>query len=144
MKKQRRRQHVADIRRLPARRRAEAAVAAAVERAARTEPQAVRPGTIYADGTWEPVRVPLPTYVTAPVIRRPPARVVSVDAEGPWTSGDLADLMSGFRGRPGVNAMTTFSSRALADFSDGDTPEDPPAAQGGSTAARPRPRAVNE
>jgi hypothetical protein len=111
-KERRRRQHVADIRRLAARRRAEAAVAAAVERAAWTEPQAVRPGTIYADGTWEPVRVPLPTYVTAPVVRRPPARVVSVDAEGPWTSGELADLMSGFRGRPGVNAMTAFSSRA--------------------------------
>jgi len=140
----RRRQHVADIRRLVARRRAEAAVAAAVEREARTEPQAARPGTIYADGTWEPVRVPLPTYVTAPVVRRPPARVVSVDAEGLWTSGELADLMSGFRGRPGANAVTAFSSRAPACVSDGDTAEDLPAAEDGSTAARPRPRAVNE
>jgi hypothetical protein len=140
----RRRKHVADIRRLAARRRAEAAVAAAVERAARTEPKAVLPGTIHADGTWEPVRVPLPTYVTAPVVRRPPARVVSVDTEGLWTSGDLADLMSGFRGRPGVNAMTAFSSRRPASFSDGDTAEEPPAAQDGSAAARPRPRAVNE
>src|SRR5262249_54612735 len=139
----RRRQHVADIRRLVARRRAEAAVAAAVEREARTEPQAARPGTIYADGTWEPVRGPLPTYVTAPAVRRPPARVVSVDAEGLWTSGELADLMSGFRGRPGVNAVTAFSSRAATGFSDGDTAEDLPA-EDGSTAARPRPRAVNE
>jgi hypothetical protein len=144
LKEWRRRQRIADIRRLAARRRAEAAVAADVERAARTEAKAVRPGTIYADGTWEPVRVPLPTYVTAPVVRRPPARVVSVDAEGRWTSGELADLMSGFRGRPGVNAVTAFSSRAPASVSDGDTAEDLPAAQDGSAPARPRPRAVNE
>jgi hypothetical protein len=169
LKAWRRRQHVADSRRLAARRQAEAAVAAAVERAARTERQTVRPGTIYADGTWEPMRVPLPTYVTAPVVRRPPARVVSVAAEGPWTSGELADLMSGFRSRPGVNAMTAFNSRAPqplpgrvaqspgragrspgrtgeppAAFADGGAAEDLPAAQDGSAADRPHPWAVNE
>jgi hypothetical protein len=162
LKERRRRQHVVDIRRRAARRRAEAAVAVAVERAARTEPQRARPGTIYADGTWEPVRVPLPTYVTAPVVSRPPVRVVSVDAEGSWTSGELADLMSGFRGRPGINTMTAFSGHARrpllgqvarspgragespARFSAGDAADDLPAAQDGSTTDTPRPRAVNE
>ena len=68
----RRRQRAADMRQLAARLRAEAAVAAAVEQAARAEPQAVRPGTIHADGSWEPMRIPLPTFVTAP-IRAPAA-----------------------------------------------------------------------
>ena len=189
----RRRQHAVDLRRLAARRRAEAAVAAAVEQAARAAPQAVRPGTIHADGSWsvscliasifrdadgswEPMRIPLPTYVTAPVVRRPPARVVSVDAEGAWTSGQLTDLMSGFRGQPAVNASAAFSSRAPqawpgqvaqstgpggtapgrterspgragespTRFPAGDAGDDLPAAQDGSTADRPRPRAVNE
>ena len=172
----RRRQHAVDLRRLAARRRAEAAVAAAVEQAAWAAPQAVRPGTIHADGSWEPMRIPLPTYVTAPVVRRPPARVVSVDAEGAWTSGQLTDLMSGFRGQPGVNASAAFSSRAPQPwpgqvaqstgpggtapgrterspgragesptrFPAGDAGDDLPAAQDGSTADRPRPRAVNE
>jgi hypothetical protein len=165
-----------DLRRLAARRRAEVAVAAAVEQAAWAEPQAVRPGTIHADGSWEPMRIPLPTYVTAPVVRRPPARVVSVDAEGAWTSGQLTDLMSGFRGQPGVNASAAFSSRtpqpwpsqvaqstgpggtapgrtvlspgraeeSPTRFPAGDADDDLPAAQDGSTADRPRPRAVNE
>jgi hypothetical protein len=172
----RRRQHAVDLRRLAARRRAEAAVAAAVEQAAWAAPQAVRPGTIHADGSWEPMRIPLPTYVTAPVVRRPPARVVSVDAEGAWTSGQLTDLMSGFRGQPGVNASAAFSSRAPqawpgqvaqstgpggtapgrierspgragespTRFPASDAGDDLPAAQDGSTADRPRPRAVNE
>ncbi|HEY8114246.1 MAG TPA: hypothetical protein VII16_15555 [Actinomycetes bacterium] len=172
----RRRQHAVDLRRLAARRRAEAAVAAAVEQAAWVAPQAVRPGTIHADGSWEPMRIPLPTYVTAPVVRRPPARVVSVGAEGAWTSGQLTDLMSGFRGQPGVNASAAFSSRAPQPwpgqvaqstgpggmapgrterspgragesptrFPASDAGDDLPAAQDGSTADRPRPRAVNE
>jgi hypothetical protein len=176
LQERRRRQRAADMRRLAARLRAEAAVAAAVEQAVRAEPPAVRPGTIHADGSWEPMRIPLPTYVTAPVVRRPPARVVSVDAEGAWTSGQLTDLMSGFRGQPGVNAITAFSSRAPKPllsqvaqstgpagtsagrtarspgragesptrFPAGDTGDDLPAAQDGSTADRPRPRAVNE
>lgn len=154
LEERRRRQHAVDIRRRTARRRAEAAVAAAIERATSTKPQAARPGTIHADGTWEPVHVPLPTYVTAPAVRRPPTRVVSVDADGAWTSGELTDLMSGFRGRPGVNAVAAFSSRTAqsfggagesrARFFERDTAEDLPASENGSTAERSRRRAVNE
>jgi hypothetical protein len=146
---QKRRDQAIAVKRAELRRRAEAAVARSTERAAaRSEPPRARPGTIHADGTWEPVRIPLPTYVTAPVVRRPPpARVVAVDGAGAWTSGHLTDLMSGFRGRPGVNAVTAFSSGAQQHAgqtawveADGDvTGRDVPSGE-----QPPRPRAANE
>ncbi|HTY73420.1 MAG TPA: hypothetical protein VMI11_13510 [Actinomycetes bacterium] len=40
------------------------------------------------DGTWEPVPVPLPTYVLAPKAPRS-VRVIDLTAPGAWTSGHL-------------------------------------------------------
>ncbi len=40
--------------------------------------------------TWEPVPVPLPTYVTAPKARRS-IRTIDLDTPGAWTSGRLAE-----------------------------------------------------
>jgi hypothetical protein len=143
-----RRDRAIALKRGEVRRGAEAAVAHASDRAAaRSEPNRARPGTIHADGTWEPVHIPLPTYVTAPVVRRPPARVVAVDGTGAWTSGHLTDLMSGFRGRPGVNAVTAFSSGAQqADPTTRlEAGRDVTVARDESLAEQPpRPRAANE
>jgi hypothetical protein len=47
-----------------------------------------RPVLINPDGTWNPIPLPLPTYITAPVVDRPAARVIDVSATGmAWTSG---------------------------------------------------------
>jgi len=55
----------------------------------RAEPPS-RPVLVNPDGTWNPIPLPLPTYVTAPVIDRPAARVIDVSASGAaWTSGRL-------------------------------------------------------
>ncbi len=43
-----------------------------------------------ADGTWEPVPVPLPTYVTAPKARRA-IRTIDLATPGAWTSGRLTE-----------------------------------------------------
>jgi hypothetical protein len=49
-----------------------------------------RPVLVNPDGTWNPIPLPLPTYVTAPVVDRPAARVIDVSATGvAWTSGRL-------------------------------------------------------
>jgi hypothetical protein len=57
----------------------------------RDEPVEASPaGT--ANGTrWEPVPVPLPTYVSKPVVQRPAARVPVVDLTKPgaWTDGEV-------------------------------------------------------
>lgn len=55
----------------------------------RAEPPG-RPVLVNADGTWNPIPLPLPTYITAPIVDRPAARVIDVSASGAaWTSGRL-------------------------------------------------------
>lgn len=49
-----------------------------------------RPVLVNPDGTWNPIPLPLPTYLTASVVDRPAARVIDVSATGAaWTSGRL-------------------------------------------------------
>ncbi|MCI0686541.1 MAG: hypothetical protein L0Y54_04790 [Sporichthyaceae bacterium] len=47
-----------------------------------------RPVLVNPDGTWNPIPLPLPTYITAPVVDRP-ARIIDVSATGSWTSSRL-------------------------------------------------------
>jgi hypothetical protein len=47
-----------------------------------------------ADRAWEPVPVPLPTYVSAPRAPRS-VRIIDLTAPGAWTSGRLADQPEG-------------------------------------------------
>ena len=55
----------------------------------RPEPPS-RPVLVNPDGTWNPIPLPLPTYITAPVVERPAARVIDVSATGmAWTSGQF-------------------------------------------------------
>jgi hypothetical protein len=49
-----------------------------------------RPVLVNPDGTWNPIPLPLPTYITAPVVDRPAARVIDLSPTGmAWTSGRL-------------------------------------------------------
>ncbi len=97
-----RRARMADARRAEARRRAEAIVAAAPPASAERRQ---RPALVNPDGTWQPVKIPLPSYVTAPVAGagRRDSRPIVLGAYGSWTRRRMGDLMRHSRtagGRP--------------------------------------------
>ncbi|HKA68450.1 MAG TPA: hypothetical protein VKG85_04940 [Actinomycetes bacterium] len=88
-----------------------------------------RPVLVNPDGTWNPIPLPLPTYITAPVVDRPAARVIDVGATGAaWTSG-------GFRSEPiqpePAPAETAASELAGPSADDQDVSLDQPAAVNG-------------
>ncbi|WP_406202392.1 hypothetical protein OH807_24045 [Kitasatospora sp. NBC_01560] len=80
--------------------------------------------------SWEPVPVPLPTYVTAPVAPRV-TRGLDLSAPGTWTAGRPVDGR-GAEGRGGEGRAAEGRTTPLFDQY-----AEPPAAEG-------RPRAANE
>jgi hypothetical protein len=73
------------------------------------EPEPVR------ENTWEPVDVPLPTYVNKAKAPRV-ARKIDLTVPGSWTSGRLEPSRSyELPSRPPAVAETTESSRAEAE-----------------------------
>jgi hypothetical protein len=69
-----------------------------------------------ADGDgWEPVPVPLPTYVTAPVARRP-IRTIDLTTPGAWTDSAQVDARpAGGPADPGSPETAAASRRAVND-----------------------------
>lgn len=69
---------------------------------------------------WDPVPVPLPSYVTAPVARRP-SRVIDLTTPGSWTAAPPAD------GGPAAEAGGTGDDREQAAAAEPSRPSRPPA-----------------
>jgi hypothetical protein len=56
--------------------------------AAITEPVAVTDPVAGPDpGAWDPVEIPVPTYVTKPAAPRRTVRTIDLESTGVWTSG---------------------------------------------------------
>ncbi|NED94639.1 hypothetical protein G1H11_04875 [Phytoactinopolyspora alkaliphila] len=84
-----------------------------------------------AEDTWEPVDVPLPTYVTAPKAPRRIVRKIELNQEGSWTSGRLEpdksfDLPTHRPSAPAASATGTGASAAEAQSGDDAEAEEMP------------------
>lgn len=114
-----RRERLVTRRQAEARRRAEL-IAAEMPSLPERERPTMR---IQPDGSWEPIKVPLPTYVTAPVARGRSGRPITLGLAGAWTRRRMPDLMRQSRRMPGRSLI-------------GD--------QANNAAPSPQPRAANE
>lgn len=101
----------------PARRPAPAAVAAVAEPVLAVVEPAVVDEELYdavAEHVWDPVPVPLPTYVTAPKAPRS-VRVIDLTKPGAWTSGRLEVQDPADAALDGAEASVVAESPAPAD-----------------------------
>ena len=76
-----------------------------------TIPPPVEDPVVADDGTWEPVPVPLPTYVTAPKARRA-IRTIDLATPGAWTSGRLTEPGAGPERELGLARAATQTADA--------------------------------
>ena len=107
----RRRERTIARRQAEARRRAELQVAQMTPLPGRERPTM----RIQPDGTWEPIKVPVPTYVTAPVARGHRGRPIAVGLAGAWTGRRMSDLMRQSQRMPGRSLVIDETPAAASE-----------------------------